>query len=154
MGSLEDRLTQLLRARNGHFLMESGHHCDLWLDLDLLFVRPARLEPFVQALAGRLSPHALEALCGPMTGGAFVAQAVASKLDLEFIFTERLEKPESGVEYRIPRALRPAVRGRKVGIVDDVVNAGSAVRATYGDLVSCGAEPVVVGSLLALGRSA
>jgi orotate phosphoribosyltransferase len=58
-----------------------------------------------------------------------------------------------GVEYRIPRPLRSAVRGRKVGIVDDVVNAGSAVRSTYGDLVSCGADPVVIGSLLALGRS-
>jgi orotate phosphoribosyltransferase len=137
--------------------MESGHHGDLWLDLDLLFVRPGHLKPFVEALGRRLSRHPIEAVCGPLTGGAFVAQAVASELDVEFSYAERLadapDATSSAVRYRIPRALRAGLSGRKVGIIDDVINAGSAVRGTHADLVSCDSNPVVIGSLLVLGRS-
>jgi orotate phosphoribosyltransferase len=152
----QDELTRLLSAHHGHFTMESGHHGDLWLDLELLFLRPRRLRPFVEALSARLSGYSIEAVCGPLTGGAFAAQAVASELDVEFSYAERLADPPGGtsgrVEYRIPGPLRPGLRGRRVGIIDDVINAGSAVRGTHGDLVSCGATPVVIGSLLTVGR--
>jgi orotate phosphoribosyltransferase len=151
--SLPEELIELLSVRKGHFELESGHHGDLWLDLDLLFLRPAQLMPFVRYLAGRLSGHHIDAVCGPLTGGAFLAQTIASELDVEFCYSERSLAP-SGVDYRLPDALRAAVRDRDVAVVDDVVNAGSAVRATLGDLRRCGANPVVVGSLLVLGRSA
>jgi orotate phosphoribosyltransferase len=36
---------ELLAARQGHFKLESGHHGDLWLDLDQLLGQPARLQP-------------------------------------------------------------------------------------------------------------
>src|SRR5262245_31468373 len=55
----------LLRVgRNGHFLLESGFHTELWLDLDLLFLRPRALAPLVTALAGRLSGYHVDAVCG------------------------------------------------------------------------------------------
>ena len=38
-----------------------------------------------------------------------------------------------------------------MAIVNDVTNAGSAVRATYEDLLACGAQPVALGTLVALG---
>jgi orotate phosphoribosyltransferase len=156
--SLPEELIELLSVRKGHFRLESGHHGDLWLDLDLLFLRPAQLMPFVRDLAGRLSGHHVDAVCGPLTGGAFLAQTIASELDVEFCYSERSADPpagaRSGVDYRLPEPLRGAVRDRDVAIVDDVVNAGSAVRATMEDLRRCGANPVVVGSLLVLGRSA
>jgi hypothetical protein len=38
------------------------------------------------------------------------------------------------VKYRIPPALRSQVRGKRVAIVNDVINAGSAVRGTFLDL--------------------
>jgi orotate phosphoribosyltransferase len=41
-----------------------------------------------------------------------------------------------------------------VAIVNDVIAAGSAVRATLADLRACGAEPVAIGALLVLGDSA
>ena len=34
-----------LGPRRGHFLLESGHHGNLWLDLNSLFLRPAALLP-------------------------------------------------------------------------------------------------------------
>ena len=148
----------MLSARHGHFRLESGHHGDLWLDLDLLFLRPAHLAPFVEALTRKLSAHPIDAVCGPLTGGAFVAQEIALALDLEFSYSERFAdltgRPPRGVGYRIPDSLRARVRGRNVAIVDDVINAGSAVLGTLTDLLSLGAKPVVIGSLLVLGDSA
>jgi orotate phosphoribosyltransferase len=150
--TLQEELIRLLSVRKGHFRLESGHHGDLWLDLDRLFLRPTQLTPFVRELAGRLSAYRLDAVCGPLTGGAFLAQAIATELDVAFCYSERFA--DSGrVDYRIPDAFRAAVRDRDVAIVDDVLNAGSAVRATLRDLQRCGANPVVIGSLLVLGHS-
>ena len=54
----------------------------------------------------------------------------------------------------MPRALRAEVRGKRMAIVNDVINAGSAVRGTCADLQACGAEPVAIGALAVLGPSA
>ena len=145
---LEDEILELLEARRGHFLLESGHHGDLWLDLDRLFLRPARLERFAAELGRRLAAHAIEAVCGPLTGGAFLAQTIANRRDLAFTWSER---SESG--YRIPDALRDELGGKEVAILDDVVNAASATRATLEQLRECDARTVAVGTLLTLGAT-
>lgn len=131
-------------ARRGHFAYASGHHGDLWLDLDTLFVSPRRLQPYVAELASQLTPHGLEVVCGPLTGGAFVAQAIAAELGIAFCWT-------SAGSYELPPAFAPVVARRRVAIVDDAINAGSAVTGTALALRSSGAHVTVVGSLLLLG---
>jgi orotate phosphoribosyltransferase len=155
---MQSELLTLIAARNGHFRLESGHHGSLWLDLDPLFVRPGRLQPFVAGLADRLSRYDVAAVCGPLTGGAFLAQSVAAVLDVEFYYTQRFVPPQRdalyAAQYRLPDSLCKMVGGKAVAIVDDVVNAGSAVRGTLAELRSCGAHPVAVGALLVLGSVA
>jgi orotate phosphoribosyltransferase len=155
---LQQELLALLPRRQGHFRLESGHHGDLWLDLDSLFQRPARLRRFAGALALRLGDLAIEAVCGPLVGGAFLAQVVATELDVEFYHTERIVTTDGGglnsVNYRLPETLRPGIGGKQVAIVDDAINAGSAVRATYLELQASGARVAAVGALLVLGRQA
>ncbi len=81
---------------------------------------------------------------------------VAEECDVAFAFSERFAPPPSDalyqVRYRVPDALRDGLRGASVAIVNDVTNAGSAVRGTYEDLVACGARPVALGTLIALGE--
>jgi len=155
---MHEELVSLMSARKGHFRLESGHHGDLWLELDPLYLRPGRLRRFVAALARRLAAHDVEAICGPMVGGAFLAQMVALELDIEFYFAEQFARSDGDhlfpIEYRIPGALRPAARGRRIAIVDDVINAGSAIRGAFAALLSCDARPVAIGALLVLGDSA
>ena len=144
-----------MAPRTGHFRFESGHHGDRWLEPDLLLQRPTVLRPYAVELAGRLRRQPFEVVCGPLTGGAFLAQLVAEQADVAFAFAERFRPPVSDalyqVGYRVPDALRESLRGRTVAIVNDVTNAGSAVRGTYEDLVACGARPVAFGTLIALG---
>jgi orotate phosphoribosyltransferase len=155
---LQQELLALLPRRRGHFRLESGHHGDWWLDLDPLFLRPTRLRRFTAALALRLGDLAIEGVCGPLVGGAFLAQAVAAELDVEFYHTERVVTPGVGglysVNYRLPDTLRPRIGGKQVAIVDDAINAGSAVRATYLELQASGARVAALGALLVLGRAA
>jgi len=146
----------LAAGRRGHFLLESGHHGGLWLDLDPLFSRPARIAPFVAALAERLRPYAADVVCGPLLGGAFLAQSLAHALGAEFAFTERVMTPGDGMyraRYRLPPALAASARGRRVAMVDDVMSAGSALRGTYAELRAHGAEPVVAAAFLVLGSA-
>jgi orotate phosphoribosyltransferase len=153
---MEEELLRLLAARKGHFRFESGHHGDLWLDLPRLYVRPGHLYGYAAELARRLAAHGVEAVCGPLVEGAFLAQMVAQELDVEFYFAEQVVRPRSDslypVGYRLPEALRPSASGKRTAVVDDVINAGSAVRGAFADLQACGARPVALGALLVLGQ--
>jgi orotate phosphoribosyltransferase len=155
---MTEELLSLLAARKGHFRFESGHHGDLWLELAPLYLRPVRLRRFAAELARRLAVRRVEAVCGPLVEGAFLAQMVAQELDVEFYFAEQFVRPRPDglypVAYRIPDALRGGARGKCTAVVDDVINAGSAVRGAFADLQACGARPVAVGALLVLGPSA
>ena len=148
---------ELVAGRRGHFRLESGHHGALWLDLDPLFAQPRRIAPFVAALAEALRPHAVSAVCGPLLGGAFLAQLIAHELAVEFCFTERVMPGQLRglfqAHYLLPSAFGARLREKRVAIVDDVMSAGSALRGTYGELRAHGAEPVVAGALLVLGST-
>ena len=141
-----------LPVRTGHFRYESGHHGDLWLELDALFTDPARTEQLASALTDRLGGRGIEVVCGPMTGGALLAQAVARHLNVTFTYTERKETAD-GVRYALPAAQRRLVTGKRVAIVDDVINAGSAAGGTFEALVAADARPAVIAALLVLGTA-
>ncbi len=165
---MQDEVVRLLPARHGHFRLESGHHGSLWLDLELLCLRVEPIRRLAGQIAIRLAVHQVEAICGPLIEGAFVALMAAEELGVPFTYAERFANRERAdreredkksdvlypVEYRIPRALREMVRGKRVAIVNDVINAGSAIRGTFSDLRACGAEPVAIAALAILGQSA
>jgi WD40 repeat protein/serine/threonine protein kinase/orotate phosphoribosyltransferase len=152
---MQEELLSLLAPRQGHFRLESGHHGDLWLEIPRLYLQPGRLRPFAVELARRLAAHGIKAVCGPLVEGSFLAQMVAEELDVEFFFAEQFARPQGDglypVGYRIPDVLQPIVRGKIIAVVDDVINAGFAVRGAFAALKSCGARPVAIGALLVLG---
>jgi len=122
---MDQELLNFLNPRKGHIRLESGYHGGMWLDLDPLFVMPGRIRPLVETLAGRLQLHNIEAVCGPLVGGAFLAQAVASLLDIEFYYAERFVPTVRDtlfpVEHRIPEGVGSMVSGKRVAVVDDAL---------------------------------
>lgn len=147
-------LLQAVGASRGHFRYESGHHGDLWLDLDGAFVDARRARGWAARLARRAAECRPDVVCGPLTGGALVAQSVAAELGAGFVFAERSVSSGRAVRYRVPDTLRDRVHGRRVLLVDDAVNAGSALLATLADLLECGARPAGFAALLTLGGAA
>lgn len=153
------RVLGALPSRRGHFLLESGLHTDLWITLDALFVDPASIGPDVDVLAEQLRGHAPTAICGPLFGGAFLAQALATRLAVKFFVVEPVPAvaPAPGLftaRYRLPPGQRSHVRGEHVAVVDDVISAGSSVRAAIAALADAGASIAAVGALLVLGDAA
>src|SRR5258707_559066 len=82
--AMQTELISLLAGRRGHFSMESRYHSEQWFNLDALFASPSRLRPFVAELARRLAAHRIDAVCGPMTGGAKLAQTIAAEIGAEY----------------------------------------------------------------------
>ena len=148
-------LLSLVCGRSGHFRLESGHHGDLWFSLETLCLHSRAIRPFAAQFAARLEKHNVDVVCGPLVEGAFVALLVSLELGCDFVYSERFANPARQglypVEYRLPTVLQPAVQGKRVAIVNDVINAGSAVRGTFFDLQARGADIVAIGALLALG---
>ena len=134
-------VARLAQPRRGHFDLGTGFHGDLWLDLDALFLHPARLRPYVQWLSARLDAHQIDAVCGPLEGGAFLALAVADVLDTAFLPAARAPGP-GRTGYRLPPGPGRRVAGQRVAIVDDAINAGTAVTACFRLLRERGAVPV------------
>jgi orotate phosphoribosyltransferase len=155
---VQERVLELLSARGGHFLLESGHHGDLWLDLEALCLHPRRVQSVVAKLAEPLSQWKVDAVCGPLVEGAFVGLMTALLPNVQFTYSERFTHSAEGglfpAGYRIPAPLRDGMRGKRVAIVNDVINAGSALRGTFADLQSCGAVVAGIGALLVLGTAA
>jgi orotate phosphoribosyltransferase len=156
--NFEAEVLDLFAARKGHFRFESGHHGDLWLDIPPAYLHPQRLRPFAAELAGLLAARDVEAVCGPLVEGALLAQMVAEELRAEFYFAEQFARLPADslypIGYRIPKALRGTLHGKRTVVVDDVINAGSAVRGAIEDLETCGARLVGIGALMTLGSVA
>jgi orotate phosphoribosyltransferase len=159
---MHDHDLPVMRPRRGHFFYESGHHGDQWFDLELLCLRPAALRPYITQLAQLVAPYKPEMVCGSLVEGAYVGLLVANELGSEFVYALREPSAISGqrsgktvplfpIQYRIPDALHAAVRGKRVAIVNDMINAGSAVRGAYLHLKELGAEVAAVASLMVRG---
>jgi orotate phosphoribosyltransferase len=152
---MHEDVLSLVSGRPGHFRLESGHHGDLWFQLETLCLHSRALRPFAAQLAARLEKYHVDAVCGPLVEGAFVALLVSLELGCDFVYAERFANTAREglypVEYRLPAVLQLAVQGKRVGIVNDVINAGSALRGTVSDLQARGASIVAIGALLALG---
>ena len=138
----------------GHFQYESGHHGDLWLQLDNLFVDAKCLNNWAARLAEQAAFCSPQIICGALTGGAFVAQLLAVHLDAEFVFCERHVSSGGNVQYSVPQVLRSTLHGKRCLLVDDVINAGSALRGVLADVQRCEGAVVGIASLMVLGEAA
>ncbi|HEU4479331.1 MAG TPA: hypothetical protein VFR80_12500, partial [Pyrinomonadaceae bacterium] len=87
-----------------------------------------------------------------------LAQAIATELDLHFYYSRpSLSANCNGLfsaKYELPGELSGQARGEQFAIVDDVISAGSSVRATAVAITNAGGSLVSVGSLILLGDKA
>ncbi len=144
----------LAGSRRGHFVMESGYHSSLWFDLEGLFDDGSGIDVFVDQLALKLRPYEIEVACGPATGGARLAERIAGRLGCTFAFTEPRPANVEGMfkaRYVLPPQFAEGLRDKRVALVDDVMSAGSSLRATLAEVEAGGARTVVIGALHVLG---
>jgi len=124
-----------------HFVYISGHHGSGWVDKDAIFLRPDRVRRLTQLLAGAVGRIQPEILCGPAVGGLIVAQWTALALELPAVFAEhdvRRSIDELRGPFSLHRGFNRQVAGRRVLVVDDIVNTGQSLRQTIAAVRAAG----------------
>jgi len=150
--------------RGDHFVYVTGEHGDGWVAKDAVFPHTDRVDELCGLLAAAVADREYDYVCGPATGGLIVAQWVAHHLRLPAVFAEHAKEegyvPRHAGDgpLRAPFVLRrgydEAVRGKRVLVVDDVVNTGLSVRETADAVRGAGGEVVTVACLCTRGNAA
>jgi orotate phosphoribosyltransferase len=131
----------------GEFLLRSGQTSTEYFDKYLFESDPALLARVADQMVG-LVPEGTELLGGLELGGIPIATAVSARTGLPALFVRKKAK-----EYGTCKlAEGPAVEGRRVTLIEDVITTGGAVRDATNALRAAGA--VVETVVCAIDRSA
>jgi orotate phosphoribosyltransferase len=119
-----------------HFVYISGQHGSGWIDKDAVYPHTERTSALGALIAQAVVDDGTEVVCGPATGGLILAQWVAHHLGVLAVFGEHGEiskgehDPDGKRPFVIRRGYDRLVSGRRVLVVDDVVNTGFSIRGT------------------------
>jgi len=144
---LLDLFQQLGAVSNGHFVLSSGRHSDEYWEKFRLLEWPRITEQLCREITTRYQEKAIQAVVGPTTGGALLAQEVARQLDTRCILAEPA-LINAGRELRRGFILHP---GERVLIVDDVLTTGLSLQETVGAVERY--RPAIVGIEVIIDRS-
>ncbi len=111
----------------GHFVLSSGTHSREYWEKFRLLEWPRVTAQLCSLIASRYQGIGIEAVIGPTTGGALLAQEVARQLDTRCLLAESAS--DGGRELRRGFVLRAS---EKTLIVDDVLTTGLSLRETLG----------------------
>jgi orotate phosphoribosyltransferase len=143
---LLEMFQQLGVVSNGHFVLSSGRHSNEYWEKFRLLEWPRVTEQLCNQIASRYQLSSIEAVIGPTTGGALLAQEVARQLDARCLLAE--PTPDGGRELRRGFVLHTSER---VLIVDDVLTTGLSLRETLSAIEQF--QPELVGIEVLIDRS-
>ena len=143
---LLDMFLQLGVVSNGHFVLSSGRHSDEYWEKFRLLEWPRVTEQLCRQITNQYKQSRIEAVVGPTTGGALLAQEAARQLGSRCILAE--PALTGGRALRRGFALHQAER---VLIVDDVLTTGLSLLETLNAIQSF--QPEVIGIEVLIDRS-
>ena len=110
----------------GHFKLSSGNHSRFYLQSAKVLEDPKTAKLLAEALAEQIKQSGLkvDAICSPALGGLIAGFALATALDVRFIFAERVEG-----EMSIRRGFEVKEGGNYIICEDIITTGGSALEA-------------------------
>lgn len=144
---------------NSHFVYDSGQHGGGWIDKDVVNEHTDRDEGLCGMLAEAVRDLEADVVCGPATGGLIVSQWTAHALGVLSVFADHGEQPPTapGGPMRGPFVLRrgydKVVAGKRVVVVDDVINTGLALRQTVEAVRRCGGRVLGAAAIITRGNA-
>ncbi|HWP64853.1 MAG TPA: phosphoribosyltransferase family protein [Candidatus Limnocylindria bacterium] len=112
--------------RDSHVVYTSGRHGSAYVNKDAVYPHTERVRELCALMAEPARPLGAEVVCGPAMGGIILAQWTGHHLGLPAVYAEKA--PEGGMALR--RGYDALVRGRRVLVVEDVVNTGGSLADT------------------------
>lgn len=126
----------------GHFVLTSGLHSNVYLQCALVLQHPTQAETFGRAIAEHFKDENIEVVASPAIGGLIVGHEVARALRARFIWTER---EQGKMTLRRGFALTP---NERILVVEDVVTTGGSTRETIETLQANGGDVIAAASII------
>ena len=140
---------------NDHFVYVSGDHGSGWIDKDAIYPHTERIERLGRDMAKVVRGWEVEVVCGPATGGLIVAEWTAHELGVLSVFAEHDPASEDSSlrgRFVLRRGYDQAVSGKRVLVVDDIVNTGLSLRQTAEAVRGAGGQVVGGACLVSRGN--
>ncbi|PHO12115.1 orotate phosphoribosyltransferase [Malaciobacter marinus] len=127
----------------GHFKLSSGNHSKFYLQSAKVLEDPKTAKVLAQALAKQIkdSNIKIDAVCSPALGGLVAGFALATALDVRFIFAERVEK-----EMTIRRGFE-VQEGENYIICEDIITTGGSALEAAKQIENNGGNVVAYAAL-------
>ena len=124
----QKELLQIFRETNGilegHFLLTSGLHSDIYFEKFQVLKHPKHVEQLCMEIASYFTNFGIELVIGPTTGGIILSYEVGRQLGTEAIFAE----PADNGKGRILKRGFKIGKAQKVLIVDDILTTGKSIK--------------------------
>lgn len=140
---------------NDHFVYISGDHGSGWIDKDAIFPHTQHLAVLCRDLAEDVKDWGIEAVCGPATGGLIVAEWTAYALGVLALFAEHDPVSQGNTlrgRFVLRRGYDQLVSGKRVLVVDDIVNTGLSLKETATAVRNAGGNVVGGACLVSRGN--
>jgi orotate phosphoribosyltransferase len=125
--TLFDEMRAVGALKEGHFLLSSGRHSDVYVEKFDLLRNPMATSRVCTGFADRFRDERIDVVVGPTTGGILLAFEVGRQLGTMAAYAERASDGSTGREIRRGTTFKP---GSRVLVVDDILTTGGSVRET------------------------
>ena len=105
----------------GHFLLTSGRHSDVYIEKFRILEDPNALDQVCRAMAEIVMDENVELVLGAAIGGILIAGGVGRHLSVRHIFSERVN---GNMELRRGFSIS---KGQRVVVVEDIITTGGSV---------------------------
>lgn len=142
MADLHQLLLDSGAILQGHFLLASGRHSNVYFEKFRVLEKPEVLSALCTEIAEHYRYKSFDAVAGPTTGGIIIAFEVARQLGLPAIYVES----ENG--KRTLRRGKTISPGARVLVVDDVLTTGGSLFQTRDAIEEAGGRVEAYGVLI------
>jgi orotate phosphoribosyltransferase len=127
----------------GHFKLSSGNHSQFYLQSAKVLEDPKTAKVLAEALAVQIKESGLkiDTICAPALGGLLAGFALATALDVRFIFAERVDGVMS-----IRRGFEVS-KGERVLMCEDIITTGGSAMEAAAVVEELGGKIVGVSAL-------
>jgi orotate phosphoribosyltransferase len=142
--------------QDSHFVYISGQHGSGWVDKDVIYPNTKNIVRLTELLAPAVKKYAPDVVCGPATGGLVISQWLAHHLGVLSVFSEHgavASASELRGQFVLKRHYDKLVRGKRVLVVDDIVNTGHSIVQTSAAVKAAGGIVVAAAALCNRGNT-
>ena len=129
----------------GHFLLSSGRHSNVYVEKFRLLEHPEITARMAEPIVDHFKNSRAQLVVGPLTGGVLVAHEVAKQLGLPIAFPERID---GKMEWRRGFTIH---HGQRVLVCEDVITTGKSVIEVIEAVQRQGGVVVGIGALIQRG---